>query len=129
VKLSKGVKILVGILTAIYVLLPILFIGGWFTFVFGLAGLSSRHHEPPEFFLFLFPVLLLFFVCFINLLHFGMICFYLVHTIRNRAGSETLRALLAVGFVFLPVIGMPAYYFIYILPDNPPDWALQPVSQ
>jgi hypothetical protein len=52
--------------------------------------------------------------------------FYLVHVIQNDRASKVLRVLCGVGAFFMPYFAMPAYYFIYLWPDSPPAWAMDP---
>ncbi|HPD40701.1 MAG TPA: hypothetical protein PLD43_03990, partial [Anaerolineae bacterium] len=50
--------------------------------------------------------------------------FYLSHIILNRAGNDTARVLLGIGCVVLPLVALPFTYFLYVLPQRPPEWAL-----
>lgn len=122
-KISMPVKIIVGLLTAWVVITPFIFIGGWFFFVFSMAATQSSGQQNPD-------VIPVFFVPFIfliictSVLHICLQAFYLVHLILNKSGSDVVRAILGVGIIVLPFLAMAVYYFVYILPDNPPQWAL-----
>jgi hypothetical protein len=54
----------------------------------------------------------------------GMQVFYVIHAVKNKAGDDTVRLILALGFFFLPYVAMPVYYYAYLWSDEPPDWAL-----
>ena len=60
-----------------------------------------------------------------SFIQMGVSIFYLIHVILNKEGSDTLRILLGVGVFFLQYIAMPFYYFVYIWPETPPEWAIQ----
>jgi hypothetical protein len=122
-KLSRSSKIVAGLATGAYVLLPLVFIPAWIFFVMLIASSSEYGGEPPPFLIFstfsvIFPL-----ICLINILHLGLITFYLVHIIRNNAGSDTGRILSGVGLFIMPWLAMPVYYFLYVWPETPPVWA------
>ncbi|MDH3943625.1 MAG: hypothetical protein OEV06_06000 [Anaerolineae bacterium] len=72
-------------------------------------------------FLLIFPLMML-----IGFLQFGLMIFYIAHIVKNKPAAELLLIILAVGTYIMPYLAMPVYYFIYIWPDDPPDWALAP---
>ena len=57
-------------------------------------------------------------------LEVGLFIFYLVHTIKNKNASDSLRIVLGLGHLFLPFVAMPIYYYLYIWRENPPEWAV-----
>jgi hypothetical protein len=123
-KLNSQVKILIGLATAGYALFPVLLIPLWLIAVlFAGLGVNSYQNEPPPIFFFfffgMFPLIIL-----VNMLHFILIPFYLVHVIKNRPGREMYRILLGIGLFFLPWLAMPLYFLLYVWPDRPPKWAL-----
>lgn len=126
-KTGRPAKITLGILTGVYVLLPLAFFAVWFT-IFGPILLAAGQGKPepsPEMlqsFLFLLFIVL---VCLFNLMYYGLIIYYLAHLVKNRSGSEVWRIVLGAGFLILPWLALPVYYLVYILPEQPPDWALQ----
>jgi hypothetical protein len=130
-KLSKPMRVLVGLGTAAYVGAPFVFAALVMVMAFVMSFLvlgSSRPEPPPEFaavpFVFIsvmFPLQCLFIA-----LTLAMLAFYLIHVIKNNAAQETLRIVLGLGFVFLPFIAMPVYFFTYVWPERPPEWALAP---
>ncbi len=127
-RLSKPLKIIIGLLTAWVVIAPFLYVGLWFIFVFGMASVDSSRQLNPN----LYPaVSLAFFIPFIvvmcsSILQLGLQAFYLIHIILNKTGGDVIRVVLGVGIFMLGFIAMPVYYFTFILPDNPPQWALAP---
>ncbi len=127
-KMHVAAKIILGLLTAWVILVPALLAGLWFAFSLSVAFSESITPSNGTPYISFFFLMLFIYAC-TAFLSIGMKGFYLVHDIVNRNGSNILRALLGLGIVFLPVIGMPFYYFTYIVPDNPPAWALIPPQQ
>ncbi len=125
-KLNKPLKIIIGLLTAWVVIAPFLYIAIWFTFVFGMASFENQARVNPN----LFPAFTAaFFIPFIlimcsSIVQLGLQAFYIVHIILNKTGGDVIRAVLGVGMFILAIIAMPVYYFVFILPENPPQWAL-----
>jgi hypothetical protein len=105
---------------------------GWFSIFSQMFGhIDPNTFDPntfsPDFdpsvfgyFFLMFPLMM----CF-GLAQFILMIFYVIHIIKNRAGSEVIRILTSIGFYFLPYIAMPAYFLIYIAPSKTPDWALE----
>jgi hypothetical protein len=126
-QISKPIKILVGLGTIWYALYPLLFLAVWlFMFSSFFLPITFEGSEPPFFmlpFFAIFPLHL-----FTMLLGFGLMAFYLVHVIRDRRGSETVRIILGVGCFFMPYLAMPVYYYIFIWRDALPAWAQDPAK-
>ena len=125
-KLNKTWKIIIGLLTGWTLFYPLLFVFLWFGFVGSMfmAGDSSFLSEQEMFnmmspFFYLMPIIIL-----SSLVQMGLLVFYLVHIIIDKEGTDTMRILLGVGLFIMPYIAMPFHYFVYILPETPPDWAL-----
>ena len=123
-RLSSTVKAIVGVLTGIVVLVPIGLFLVWLTFMFGMKSGSSAE----SFFPLLDSAFSLIFLlmCGLNLLIYGMTAFYVTHAVKNVAATYLLRIIGILLVVFIPYLGMPAYYVLYILISNPPGWALKP---
>lgn len=122
-KLSKPVKILIGAGTGIYALFPLFLFFIWLLAVFTILVTSNYQGEPSPIFFVLFSLMFPA-ICLVNLLHLALVSFYITHMIKNNTANETLRVLLALGLFFLPWLAMPVYLLIYILPSQPPEWAL-----
>ena len=131
-KLSKPVKVLIGLATAWTVIYPLLFLAVWLLMAFGiflsasLPATEAGKVSPPTMLPFglffgIFPV-----HCLTILLNFALIPFYLIHVIKNTAASETVRIILGVGIFFMGFVAMPVYYYLYIWREQPPEWALEP---
>jgi hypothetical protein len=123
-RISKPIKILLGLLTAWVALLPLIFIAVWFSTMFLIIG-SVEYLTAPE----NIVVPVIFFPTFIlimcsSFLQLGLTAFYLAHVILNKTGNDILRVVLGIFVFIFPYIAMPVYYFIYILPKYPPSWAL-----
>ena len=132
-QLTKLWKIIVGIATGWVVLYPLLFFAVWllmFGSMVGLPLIAQSMDDPAAMPTFMMAPFGLFFLIFpLHILtislFMGLMVFYLVHLIKNRAGSETIRIILGVGNFFMPYISMPIYYYAFIWRDTPPDWALE----
>lgn len=122
-KISIPAKIILGILTTWIVISPFLLFGLWFFFIFSFAATAENQAQPSPnaFVAFFFPIFGL--ILLTGLIHIGLQIFYLVHIILNKAGNDVVRIILGVGLFIFSVIAMPIYYFVYILPENPPQWA------
>ncbi len=122
-KMHLAVKIIIGLLSAWVILVPFFMALAWFLYITTISFQESV--TPTNGTPYIASFFLLFFIAictaFLSTVLKG---FYIVHDIINRAGSNLLRALLGLAIIFLPLIGFPFYYFIYIVPDNPPQWAL-----
>jgi len=126
-KLKKPIKILLGFLTAWVVIAPFLGIVVWFSSMFMAIGAVEYQAAPedlvfPAVFLSVFLPFILIILC-TSFLQFGLSVFYLTHVILNKTGNDIIRVVLGVSVFIIPYIGLPVYYFIYILPENPPKWA------
>jgi hypothetical protein len=123
-KYSRNAKIFVGIATLLMALFPFLVLLMAFLPIFLTFPAMLNNVEPDPTFLapmfLIFPVM----ICF-SFLFLGMQVFYVIEIIKNRKGSELIRILVAIGLYLLPYFAMPIYFFIYILPETPPDWALE----
>jgi hypothetical protein len=125
--MNNALKIIIGLLTAWVVIFPFLAFLAYFGFIFSLISQASQnpYYEPA------FPPVFLLIMIFIMCSGFLQVFlqgFYIVHDIVNKTGSDVLRAVLGLGIFFLPFIALPVYYFIYILPKTPPNWALTPTA-
>lgn len=129
-KLNKTWKIVIGIVTLWVALYPFVVMAGVFAMMIPSIMAAERYGSdvpPPAFFsgFFIFIILMMF----SSFLQMGTTAFYFVHIIKNKKGSDLLRIILGIGSYFLPYVATPIYYFIYILPDTPPDWALEKTLQ
>jgi hypothetical protein len=60
-----------------------------------------------------------------TVLNFALVVFYLSHIITNQSAPGTVRVGFAVSLLIIPFVAMTAYWFIYILHEKPPTWALK----
>jgi hypothetical protein len=124
-RISKPVKILIGLLTGWIFIYPFLFFFIWLFFVFGIAAASNSTNTGYQ----IVPIVALsiFFIIGCSaFIQIGLQLFYFIHIILNKSGNDVVRVVFAIGMFLLLYITMPIYYFVYILPDNPPVWALTP---
>lgn len=123
-RISKPIKILLGLLTAFLAIGPFIGMIAWFSFMF-MAIDAVEYQAAPE--AVVIPAVFLPFFLFIictSFLQIGLTAFYLTHVILNKTGNDVIRVLLGLSVFFFPYLAMPVYYFIYVLPNNPPRWAL-----
>lgn len=122
-KLSQPLKILVGIATLWVVIYPLAMFVTWLMLM-ALAPLTGgRGDTPGPLFFFIFTIFMLIAVGG-SWFRLALQLFYLSHIILNRAGNDTARVLLGIGCVVLPLVALPFIYFLYVLPQRPPEWAL-----
>ncbi len=123
-RLSKPVKVIIGVLTACELIAPFLFLAFWFLFMSSFFY-SAENNTPSvvSFFQVLFiPFVFLIFCS--SFLQLGLQYFYLSHIILNKTANDIIRVVLGISiFIFSP-IAMPIYYFIFIWLEKPPTWAL-----
>ena len=121
-------KTLLGIATGLYLLMPVFSFSAWLlAFPVMMIGSSLNNSEPPIFFFIAFG-LFMFSILATNLLHFLIVPTYIVLLLRNQNAQETIRIILGIGLFFIPFLAAPIYYLVYILPADPPAWALQPAT-
>jgi hypothetical protein len=121
--LSRTLKIIVGAATVLVALWPFLIMAFMFLPIFFIALSGGQEPDPSLMLVFFLIIPLMIFASFLQI---GMQVFYIAHIVKNKSASEILLILLGVGIYFLPFFAMPAYYLIYILPNQPPDWAMAP---
>ncbi len=125
--MNNALKIIIGLLTAWVVIFPFLAFLAYFGFIFSLISQASQNSYYEPAFPPVFLLIMIFIMC-SGFLQVFLQGFYIVHNIVNKTGSDVLRAVLGLGIFFLPFIALPVYYFIYILPKTPPNWALTPTA-
>jgi hypothetical protein len=126
--LSYPAKIAVGLLTLMVITVPLAVAAFVLLSVFGPQLFPGPSTSPPAWFelgfSIMFPLM-----CLLSIANYAMIAFYLAHIVKNTRGSDVLRIILAIAVFFFPFFGMPAYYFIFVLPQAPPAWALAQLPQ
>jgi hypothetical protein len=127
--LSNPIKVIVGVSTLLVMLIPLGFFLLWGLMVFpaftGERSVDFPFQAENAIFSFAFPL-----ICFLNILIYGLYAFYITHAIKNENGSDIIRIIALFGIFFLPYLGMPFYFVVYIFFPTPPSWALkkQPAS-
>jgi hypothetical protein len=64
--------------------------------------------------------------CFVMIIMFGLLAFYVVHAIKNQDASNAIKLISALVIFMFPYVGMPLYCVVFILMPTPPSWALKP---
>ncbi len=122
-KLSKPIKIIIGLLTAYVMISPFIYIGIWFYAIFSMNTMDYNYF--PDVSTLSTGILPIFFLITCSaFLHIGIQIFYIAHVILNKAGGDIIRVILGIGMFLFAFLAMPVYFFIFILPENPPTWAL-----
>jgi len=125
VTISKPIKVLVGLLTLLVVLFPFALFLLWGLMVFPMFMGGSSGDFPFQAFDMVFALALPL-MCSFALALYGLTAFYVAHAIKNQVGSEVVRIVALLAVFFLPYLGMPFYYIVYILMTKPPSWAMKP---
>jgi hypothetical protein len=117
-KLSKGQKIFIAILT----ILPFLFVPYMifqiFSFVMTTVHNDSMNIDPqPEVILsavfsFIFPIIML------SLLSLGLFIFYIVHVAMNKSFDTSERIIWILLFLFVGIMVFPVYWFMRIWTES-----------
>src|SRR4030042_5909421 len=122
-RLRKYIKIIIGLLTAYVMVSPFIYFGIWFYAIFSMNTMDYNYF--PDVSTFSTAILPIFFLIMCSaFLQIGLQAFYIAHIILNKAGGDIIRVVLGIGIFLFAILAMPVYFFIYILPDNPPTWAL-----
>lgn len=123
--ISKPIKILIGVLTIFAILFQFVIMPAFsmlFMFISGFPFFESHSiSSPVDLLKTMLPLMMVFYptmMCF-SLVQLGLQVFYVIHEIKNKALTDTIRILCVIGTFFMPIIAMPIYYFAYLLRDNP----------
>jgi len=126
---SRNTKIIVGIGTLISTAFPIVLLATIFVarVAPGLIGSTFTSESARETILYLYthasiPIA---FARAYQLIYFATFAFDFAHLVKNTAGSDTIRIVLAIGLAGASYLVMPIYYLLYILPGKPPKWAMK----
>jgi hypothetical protein len=122
--ISNPIKWLVGAATVWLLSYPAFFLILWLLSFQSMVTGSSELPFINGIFSYLFPV-----HCLTAILQLVLLGFYLVHILRSQLASEPAKIGFALSIVILPYLGMPAYYYLFIWRDHPPQWALSPKAK
>ena len=118
--LSTPIKILIGLLTLLYIVSPLLIVFAFFVPISLIPVFESTTSlRDAEAIFALIPLLMFPTVLCFNAFYFGLQIFYIVQVVKNRALTDTPRILFILGLFFLPFIAMPLYYLLYTWKDAP----------
>jgi hypothetical protein len=124
--LNNSVKLIIGICTFFLIFLPLGMVVIGLLFANRMANISPMD-DPFRgldiLFNFMFPAM-----CFLTLLVVAMYVFYVIHLVKNSEITDTMRVLSLLLLFFIPFIGMPLYYVLYIFLPVPPAWSIKPIS-
>lgn len=119
--MSKGKKILIGLLTIwpfIYIFLFILLAGGIAFFASSNPQAFEGSSPPPSFIIGAGSLVLAHFATILVVI--GMLIFYIIHSLKNPAVEQDKKVWWILGFFFCGGIVNIVYYFMYIwkLPET-----------
>lgn len=116
-------KILLGVGTGLYFLTPWLMLG--LVMITMPFFILAESYYADATILFMFVMFLFGLICLLaGLLHVILMPVYMSLLLRNTTGSLLMRTLLGVGLLFIPCIAAPVYYLTFIVPAQPPAWAV-----
>jgi len=117
--MSKGSKILLGILT----FLPIIFGIACFVYYFSMMmnmALEMPSGEQPvlmhHYFARIFSMQYIMCILFGVTLHIGLMIYYIIHVVNHKVRSEGEKVMWILLFVFVGSIAYIIYFFIKIAP-------------
>jgi hypothetical protein len=116
-KLSKPLKIVIGIGTAITTLWPFVLPVLWLLFIFTIPffDFESSQSFPLPFAIFALGFPLIMVASFIQI---ALQVFYWSHIILNKDASDATRIVFGVGSFIFPWLAMPIYFFMHVLPNK-----------
>ena len=122
--ISKPVKIVIGLLTLGAVLFPFVIMPVMMMLL--IFGSGFPYFDPHSAYIIpdieaMLPFMMVFYLLMIcySLVQLGLQIFYVIHEIKNKALTDTIRILFTIGIFFLPYIAMPIYFFAYLWKDAP----------
>jgi hypothetical protein len=124
---SPPIRIVIGLCTALVASFPFLIIAFLLLFVVRGGYFQISPAERSQF-LNTYVAGTALFSCIFSLAIYGLTAFYIADAVRNTSASEAVRTILLFAVFFLPYVGMPAYYVLYILMRQPPAWATRRTS-
>ena len=119
-KISKLIKVLVGIATALVAVIPFLVAPLAMMVVVLIPGfpfLDSQSGLSPEFMVRMFTLSFVVFMPMMTCVGFAQLAlqvFYIVHLIKEARLTDVSRVLFALGVFFMPYLLMPIYFFLYV---------------
>ena len=126
--LTKPIKILIGILTLLIIVVPLVIIPLMWGFSM-LSGLMLAAEAEK------YEVLLMTVVMFLAMplfmlypfVQLALQVFYIIHEVKHKTLTETPRILFILGSYFLPFITLPVYFVMHIWRDGPKPAVEAPV--
>ena len=116
-KLSKPLKVVIGIGTGITTLWPLLLPLLWIFFILSvpLSDFESSRSFPLPFAVFALAFPLIMVASFVQI---GLQVFYWSHIILNKTASDASKIIFGIGSFMFPWLAMPVYFFMHVLPDK-----------
>lgn len=115
--MSRGSKILVGILSFLPIILLAIFLVLFIRIFPNILEWEAYEPTPQEVFSVFAPVFLVAII--MSILSLGLLVFFIVHLVRNKHLDTTERVIWILAFLFAGIVGYPLYWFMRIWNDEP----------
>lgn len=114
--MSRSSKLFIGILS----FLPIILLVVFFIMIFSMFHVffewDKYEPAPQEVFSTMAPLFVLGFG--MGILSIGLLIFFIMHLIRNKAMDSTERIIWILVFLFAGIVGYPIYWYMRVWKDS-----------
>jgi len=110
--MSRGSKLLIGILSFLPIILLIVFLASIFTMVPTMMQWDNHEPEPQRVFSTFAPMFFLGIL--MSLLSIGLLVFFIMHLVRNKVMDSTEKIIWILVFIFAGMVGYPIYWYMRI---------------
>jgi hypothetical protein len=117
-KLSQGQKLIVGFFTLLpFVLIPY-YLYQFFHFFTEMMQNTFRHEEPDPTMILEVMMPMFMAVGLMSLVSMGLLVFYIIHAVKNKAVVGNERLIWILLFVFVAHLAFPIYFFLRVWKDE-----------
>ena len=112
--MTRGSKILLGILSFLPFVLLIFYLGAIFTFVTEMMAIQHTGEKPDPIFVWTRVSGVIVWAILLGLLSLGLKIYYIIHAVNNKAIESSERLVWVLIFVFVGLIGYPIYWVLRV---------------
>jgi len=112
--MTRGSKILLGILSFLPFVLLVFYLAAVFTFVAEMITVGHSGEKPDPIFVWTRMSGVLVWGILLGLLSLGLKIYYIIHAVNNKQIESSERIIWVLIFVFIGLIGYPIYWVIRI---------------
>lgn len=118
--MSRGSKIILGILSFLPFVLLVFYLGAVFSFVGEMIVATRAGEKPDAVFVWTRMSTVILMAIVLGLVALGLKIYYIIHAINNKSINSSEKIVWILVFVFVGLIGYPIYYITRILkePEN-----------